>query len=53
MECGNGKEQATLQGHTNPVYSVALSPDASRWLGSHDKSVKLWDVATGKERVTL
>jgi WD40 repeat protein len=49
-----GKEQATLQGHTGPVYAVALSPDGNSLAsGSHDKTVKLWDVATGKERFTM
>jgi GTPase SAR1 family protein len=39
----------TLEGHKSAVYSVAYNP-AGRVLatGSHDKTVKLWDVASGK-----
>jgi WD40 repeat protein len=41
---------ATLHGHTETVYSIAFSPDGRHVLtGSFDKSLKLWDTATGKE----
>jgi WD40 repeat protein len=44
-----GKERATLKGHTSPVWSVAYSPEGQTLAsGSHDKTVKLWDVQTGK-----
>jgi len=43
-----------LKGHTHPVYSLAISPDGSRLVsGSVDKTVKLWDVATGTVLSTL
>ncbi|MDA2913255.1 WD40 repeat domain-containing serine/threonine-protein kinase [Acidobacteriia bacterium AH_259_A11_L15] len=45
----------TLTDHTDTVYAVVFSPDG-RWLasGSGDNSVKLWDVATGRQvRVLL
>jgi WD40 repeat protein/tRNA A-37 threonylcarbamoyl transferase component Bud32 len=47
-------EQSRLRGHTGAVTSVAFSPD-DRLLasGSADKTVKLWNVATGKEMCTL
>jgi WD40 repeat protein len=41
---------AVLKGHENAVYAVAFSPDgATAATGSFDKSVRLWDVKTGKE----
>ena len=37
-------------GHTFDVYSVAYSPDGRTILsGSRDRTLKLWDVATGRE----
>jgi WD40 repeat protein len=62
-----GKERANLQGHSGCVLSVAFSPDGQMlaaggagapmpapdqfWYWSGE--VKLWDVTTGKERVSL
>ena len=48
------KLRATLQGHTESVVSVAFSPDGKTLASaSYDGTIKLWDVATGKERATL
>ncbi|MEH2159606.1 MAG: hypothetical protein V7K38_00810 [Nostoc sp.] len=44
----------TLQGHSSSVYSVAFSPDGKTLAsGSDDKTIKLWDVTTGREIYTL
>jgi WD40 repeat protein len=41
---------ATLRGHTELVSAVAFSPDGKSILtGSFDKTLKLWETATGKE----
>jgi RNA polymerase sigma factor (sigma-70 family) len=45
-----GKLRATLTGHTELVQSLAFSPDGKRLVtASHDRTVKLWDVAAAKE----
>src|SRR5262249_7289239 len=44
------KVTTTYSGHSEPVYAVAVSPDGSLVAtGSWDKTVKLFDAATGKE----
>jgi WD40 repeat protein len=49
-DVATGKEQATLQGHTEAVRSVAYSPDGKTLAsGSEDGTIKLWDVGTGKQ----
>ncbi len=44
----------TLTGHSREVMSVVYSPDG-RYLasGSQDKTIKIWEVATGNELRTL
>jgi serine/threonine protein kinase len=44
----------TLRGHLDPVRSVAFSPDGLRVVtGSDDHTAKVWEAASGRERVTL
>src|SRR5207248_1577856 len=48
------KPVLTLYGHADAVYAVTVSPDGRRAAtGSFDKTVKLWDLSTGKELRTL
>ena len=45
---------ATLEGHTNDVPSLAMSPDGTTLAsGSLDSTVKLWDTKTFEEMATL
>jgi hypothetical protein len=44
----------TLTGHTGTVRACAISPDSSFIVSaSNDDTLKIWDAATGKERLTL
>lgn len=40
----------SFRGHSQPVYAVALTPDGKKLVtGSLDATVRLWDVASGRE----
>ncbi|MGI2905082.1 protein kinase domain-containing protein [Tolypothrix sp. VBCCA 56010] len=46
--------ERTLTGHSNSVNSVAISPDGNTLAsGSYDKTIKLWNLATGEQIRTL
>jgi WD40 repeat protein len=47
---GDPKPLQTFKGHADPVYAVAYGPDGKLVAtGSFDKTIKLWDAASGKE----
>jgi hypothetical protein len=49
-----GPEQTVLKGHNGAVFGLAFSPDGKTLAtGSMDCAVKLWDLATGRERAAL
>jgi eukaryotic-like serine/threonine-protein kinase len=51
-DVATGKERTTLQGRTGFVHAVAFSADGTTLAsGSADRTVKLWDMATGKGRM--
>ena len=51
---GNGRHLATYSGHTDWVYSVAVTPDGARAAsGSADGTVKLWNTADNRILATL
>jgi WD40 repeat protein len=44
----------TLSGHSGAITSISISPDGKYLAsGSNDKSVKLWDLSSGREIFTL
>jgi energy-coupling factor transporter ATP-binding protein EcfA2 len=48
------QDKTTHRAHTESVSSVAYSPDGTRIVsGSRDKTLKVWDAATGQETLTL
>jgi WD40 repeat protein len=53
-DLATGKERATLCGHLDTIHSFAFSPDGTTLVsGSYDKTLRVWDVASGSERMRL
>jgi WD domain, G-beta repeat len=53
-DLNTGKEVRRLQGHNGGVFGVALSADGKRAVsGSADRTVRLWDMQTGKALHTI
>lgn len=51
VDAANGQELRSLPGHGGVLLRMASSPDGVRLasVGSGDKTVRIWDVATGKQ----
>jgi WD40 repeat protein len=45
--------RVVLKDHTGGVPSLAVTPDGKTLVSASYKTVKIWDLATGKERATL
>jgi WD40 repeat protein len=53
-DVATGTVQTTLRGHEKSVYSLTFAPDGQTLAtAGFDRVVKLWDVASGRERASL
>jgi WD40 repeat protein/serine/threonine protein kinase len=49
----SGQEIHTLKGHSSNIGGVAFTPDDTRIISAGSDGVKMWDVLTGQETLTL
>ncbi len=50
----SGERLYALEGHSEPVFGLAFSPDGSRLFSvSQDRTAKIWDMRTRQEALTL
>ena len=53
-DVATANKRASLQGHGGSIMSLVFSPDGKTLAsGSEDRTIRLWDLATGKERSQL
>jgi WD40 repeat protein len=54
LDAMSGAELCTLRGHSKSIPSVGFSPDGSLIVsGSHDQTIRVWDITTGTEMYAL
>jgi WD40 repeat protein len=53
LDLRSGKVQSTLRGEREFIFALAFSPDGATLASGAYGTVKLWDVATGREKKTL
>jgi WD40 repeat protein/serine/threonine protein kinase len=52
-DAATGGPRVSFKGHTDWINDIVFSPDGQTLITATGRSVKLWDVATGQERMTL
>src|SRR5262249_54863090 len=48
------EERAAHNGHTGPIYAMAVAGHGNQLIsGGQDRTVRMWDLSTGKEKVCI